>query len=133
MQSRISIAGFMDETAVTDFIRRIGDATVESLLYLSSMRGQMPGVAIVQVRGIGKSNRQLYSRYHQYSTLFYLNEAAVEMCRDLRLPLTLLGEVEAMSEEASYDLEAYYLPLAHRPQAAEISLAGRQNADESQS
>jgi hypothetical protein len=122
----------MDETAVADFIRRIGDATVESLLYLSSMREQLPEVAIVQVRGIGKGNRQLYSRYHQYSTLFYLNEAAVEMCRDLNLPLTLLGEAEAMSEESSYDLEAYYLSLGQRSQAAEVRPTGGQNADESQ-
>lgn len=117
--NKISIAGFTDEAAVADFIRRISDATVESLLYLSSSRQNPPAVAIVQVRAIGKSNRQFYSKYHQYSSLFYLNEAAVAMCEDLNLGLNLVGEAETMSEEPSFDLEAYYVALAERAQAKE--------------
>jgi hypothetical protein len=112
--SKFSIAGFKDEESAFDFIRRIGDATVASLLSLSSAREKMPAVSIVQVRRIGKGNRSLYSEHHQYSSLFYLNDAAMAMCEDLGLPVSIVGEAEAMSEESSYDLEAYYVPLAQR-------------------
>jgi hypothetical protein len=115
--SQVSIAGFKDEESVSDFIRRIGDATVASLLYLSSAREKMPAISIVQVRRIGKGNRSLYSQHHQYLSLFYLNEAAVEMCEDLELAVSIVGEAEAMSEESSYDLEAYYVSLAQREKA----------------
>jgi hypothetical protein len=117
MVIKYSIAGFTEEAAVAEFIRRIGDATVASLLYLSSTRQKMPAVAIVQVRRIGTCNRQLYSQHHQYSSLFYLNEAAMAMCADLNLALTMVGQAEAMSEASSYDLEAYYVTLAERAQA----------------
>lgn len=113
----IFIAGFKDEESVSEFIRLIGDATVASLLYMSSAGERKPTVSIVQVRRIGKGNRSLYSEHHQYSSLFYLNEAAMEMCKDLGLTLSIIGEAEAMSEESSYDLEAYYVTLAQRENA----------------
>lgn len=121
MMNNFSIAGFTDEEASADFIRRIGDATVASLLYLSSRPQKLPADAIVQVRRIGKGNRQLYSEHHQYSSLFYLNEAAMAMCADLNLVLTIVGETEAMSEESSYDLEAYYVALAQRARAEDAA------------
>ena len=119
--SKVIIAGFQDEEAVSDFIRRIGDATVASLLYLSSARDKMPAVSIVQARRIGKGNRQLYSQHPQYSSLFYLNEAAMAMCEDLGVAIAIVGEVEAMSEESSYDLEAYYVSLAERMQGEDTA------------
>jgi hypothetical protein len=119
--NKVSIAGFTDEEAVADFIRCIGDATLASLLHLSSTRQKMSAVAIVQVRRIGKGNRQLYSQHSQYSSLFYLNEAALAMCADLGLALTIVGETEALSEESSYDLEAYYVTLAQRVQGQDAA------------
>jgi hypothetical protein len=115
--SKVLIAGFTDEGSVADFIRRISDATVEALLSLSSAHENMPAIPIVQVRRIATGNRRLYSEYNQYSSLFYLNEAALEMCRDLNVEVSVVGEAEAMTEEASFDLEAYYLPLAQREKA----------------
>jgi hypothetical protein len=133
MMNKFSIAGFTDEEASAAFIRHIGDATVASLLYLSSTRHKMPAVDIVQVRRIGKSNRQLYSEHQQYSSLFYLNEAALAMCADLNLALTIVGEAEAMSDEASYDLEAYYVALAQRAQAEDAAPDEPEDAAENQS
>ena len=115
--NKVSIAGFTDEESVSEFIRLIGDATVASLLHLSSAGEKKTAGSIVQVRRIGKGNRSLYSEHHQYSSLFYLNEAAIEMCRDLGLALSIAGHAEAMSEELSYDLEAYYVTLAQREKA----------------
>jgi hypothetical protein len=115
--SKVLIAGFTDEGSVVDFIRRISDATVEALLSLSAARENMPTIPIVQVRRIATGNRRFYSVYNQYSSLFYLNEAALEMCKDLNIEVSVVGEAETMTEEASFDLEAYYIPLAQRGKA----------------
>ena len=112
--SKFVIAGFQGEEDEFAFIRRIGDATVEALLYLSSLREKPPSASVVQVRKIARGNRQLYSRHPAYSALFYLNGTAVEMCRDLGVSLNLVGEVSEMTDEASYDLEAEYLPRSQR-------------------
>ena len=111
---QIFIAGFRDEPSEFDFIRRIGDATIESLLYLSASGEKPSPIPIVQVRKIATGNRRLYSQHATCSALFYLNQTAVEMCEDLGVGLNILGEVEEMTDEASYDLEAEYLPVSQR-------------------
>jgi hypothetical protein len=115
--SKVLIAGFRDEESASDFIRCIGDATVESLLYLSTVRKKMPAIPIVQVRRIAAGNRRLYSQHKQYSSLFYMNEAAIGMCQDLGISISVVGESAGMTEEASFDLEAYYIPFAQREKA----------------
>ena len=112
--SKFLIVGFDNEESEFAFIRRIGDATIESLLYCSRVEERPTSIPIVQVRKIATGNRQFYSQYHAYSALFYMNETAVEMCQDAGLTLTVVGEVEVMTDEASYDLEAEYLPLSQR-------------------
>jgi hypothetical protein len=112
--SKVLIAGFKEEAAETEFMRRISDATIESLLFMSAAKETTPLVTIVQVRRIAKGNRRLYSEHQPYAALFYLNEAAVAMCEDLDFSMNYVGEAEAMSEEASFDLEAYYVPLQQR-------------------
>jgi hypothetical protein len=121
--SKVLLAGFTDEGSVADFIRRISDATVEALLSLPSARADLPTIPIVQVRRIATGNRRLYNEYNQYSSLFYLNEAALEMCKDLNVEVSVVGEADAMTEEASFDLEAYYIPLAQRGKAKPKPLA----------
>jgi hypothetical protein len=115
--SKVVIAGFRDEESALDFIRRITDATVESLLYLSTLRKKMPAIPIVQVRRIAIANRRLYSEHKQYSSLFYVNEAAIGMCKDLDISISIVGESAGMTEEAGFELEAYYMPFAQREKA----------------
>lgn len=108
------IAGFRNESSEFAFIRRIGDATIESLLEVSRLAEKPATIPIVRVRKIAKGNRRLYSTHSHYTALFYLNRTAVEMCEDLGVELMILEEAESLTDEASYDLEAEYLPLSQR-------------------
>jgi hypothetical protein len=108
------IAGFPDESSEFAFIRRIGDATIESLLQVAALPEKPAAIPIVRVRKIAKGNRRLYSTYNSYTALFYLNQTAVEMCEDFGIQLMILEEAEFLTDEASYDLEAEYLPLSQR-------------------
>jgi hypothetical protein len=112
--SKIVIAGFKNEQAEFEFIRRVGDATVAALLYFSSLSEKPSPVPIVQVRKIANGNRRLYSQHNPYCALFYLNQTALEMCEEAGVALEIVAEVEEMTDEASYDLEAEYLPLSQR-------------------
>jgi hypothetical protein len=40
----------------------------------------------------------------------------------LNIEVSVVGESEAMTEEASFDLEAYYIPLAQRVKAKPMPL-----------
>lgn len=114
--SRITVLGFTleDESEEDEFIRQISDATVESLLILASAPEKMASAPVVDVRRMRGLQQSLEPEGEKYKSIYYLNEAAVEMCRERAVSLPVIGEVEEMPRESSYELQAQYLPVEHR-------------------
>ena len=97
-----------------DFIKRISDATLESLLLLASMPEKMALAPIIHVRRVRGEDRSFGHQGTQYSSVYYLNEPAALMCRELGLSLPFIGEADSMPDEASYEMQAHYLPADER-------------------
>lgn len=118
--SEISVIGFLDEESEAAFVRRISEATLETLLTLHSQSGK-PGKSadaaideraiVVRVCRLKFPRQQFGAPSRDFAAVYCLNAAAARMCEDLDINLPILGTLAAIPDELSYDLEAYYLPL----------------------
>lgn len=98
----------------SDFIRRINDTTVESLLAIATQTERSAHAKVIIVRRMKALDQRFGDLSESYASIYFLNEAAAEMCRDIDLSLTIIGEVDEMPVKASYEIQAYYLPLQYR-------------------
>lgn len=114
--SRVTVIGFgldqSDKESESNFIRLIDDITIESLLAIATQTEKAPKARIITVRRL-KSTDQRFGN-SSYSSVYFLNEAAADMCADMGISLPVIGEAEHMPGESSYEIQAYYLPQKHR-------------------
>lgn len=92
----------------SDFIRSVSDVTVVSLLALAKDPAKHAHADIVDIRGLRAP--ESYPQYAGYSAVYFLNEAALKMCREAGIELNVIGSASAMPEESSFQLQAHYLP-----------------------
>ena len=93
-----------------EFLRQISDATLDSLLSMHAAREKAGDLPVVKICRLKKPRQQYGPQSKDYSALYCLNNEALAMCEDLQLSLQILGEVNDLPTEVSYDLEAHYLP-----------------------
>ena len=115
--STIAVIGFVDEEGETKFIRRISDATLNTLLAMHAAPGHDLSPAVIHVCRLRSPRQQLGPQARDYRAVYALNEAAVAMCEDLGMSLKIIGGMDEMPDEVSYDLEAHYLPKPIPPTA----------------
>lgn len=119
--SHITVIGFESTQEgldrESDFIRRINDTTVESLLAIATQTEKSAHARIIIVRRMKSSDQRFGDSQESYASVYFLNEAAAWMCNDIELPLSIIGEVDEMPVKASYEIQAYYLPLQYRKSA----------------
>jgi hypothetical protein len=101
----------------TDFIRRINDTTVESLLEIARETEKSVHARIIIVRRMKSLDQRFGDSQQNYASVYFLNEAAADMCKDIELPLLIIGETDEMPIKASYEIQAYYLPAQYRKSA----------------
>ena len=109
--SAITVIGFVEEEGETEFVRRISDATLNTLLAMHAAPGHGLSPAVIHVCRLRSPRQQVGPQARDYRSVYALNEAAVSMCEDLGISLSVLGKMDAMPDEVSYDLEAHYIPL----------------------
>lgn len=97
-----------------EFLKRISDATLESLLLLAAQPEKLEVAPIIEVSRMKGQEQRFGPEGAQYGSIYFLNEAAFAMCRELGLSLPVIGQVESMPGEVSYEMQAHYLPLEHR-------------------
>lgn len=121
--SHITVIGFESTQEgldrESDFIRRINDTTVESLLEIATQTEKSAHARIIIVRRMKSSDQCFGDSQQSYASVYFLNEAAADMCKDIELPLLIIGEVDEMPVKASYEIQAYYLPAQYRRSAEE--------------
>jgi len=116
--SRTTVIGFEASQAgidrERDFIRSINDATLQSLLTIARHTGVSPYARIITIRRMKSQNQRFEDSPASYSSIYFLNEAAAEMCAEIEFDLPVIGEVDEMPAHSSYEIQAYYLPFEHR-------------------
>lgn len=114
----ITVIGFGsgedDLRADAEFIRRIGDATVESLLLLAAEPEKLPLAPVAVVRRMRGEEQSFGPEATLYSSVYFLNAEAVAMCREKGLRLAVIGEADSMPDETSYEMQAHYLPSNYK-------------------
>lgn len=116
--SQVTVIGFESSQAgldrERDFIRTINDATLQSLLTIARHTGVSPYARIITVRRMKAEIQRFGDPPDRYSSVYFLNQAAVDMCEEIELKLPKIGEADEMPAQASYEIQAYYLPFEHR-------------------
>ena len=115
--SHVTVVGFVDEESDAGFVRQLSDATLASLLSLHAAPEKNEQSPIVKVCRLKSPRQQFGAKSKDYVAVYCLNAAAVAMCEDLDITLTIIGEMDDMPDEVSYDLEAHYLPKEVRTEA----------------
>ena len=111
--SAITVIGFVDDESETEFVRRISDATLNTLLAMRAAPEADLPPPVIHVCRLRSPRQQLGPQARDYRAAYALNEAAVAMCEDLGLTPRVIGGMDEMPDEVSYDLEAHYLPKSH--------------------
>lgn len=116
--SRVTVIGFEASQGgldrETDFIRRINDATLQSLLAIATQTERSAYARIITVRRMKSQDQRFGDSATSYSSIYFLNQAAAEMCSEIDLQLPVIAQTDEMPVKASYEIQAYYLPHQHR-------------------
>ena len=108
--SKVTVVGFTNEDEEVEFVRRVSDATLKALLALHAAPERSEQAPVVKACRLQSPRRQFGPKGDDFSAVYCLNDAAVSMCEDLKLALQVIGVMDEMPVEVSYDLEAHYLP-----------------------
>lgn len=108
--SKVTVVGFTNEDEEIEFVRRVSDATLQALLALHAAPERSEQAPVVKVCRLQSPRREFGPKGDDYAAVYCLNDVAVQMCEDLKLSLQVIGELDEMPIEVSYDLEAHYLP-----------------------
>lgn len=90
-------------------------ATEESLKLLMVAPNKLSVAPLVEVRTYPNTTTAVpIEEYDQYSKVYFLNDAAMQMCKELGLSLPIIAEVEGVPDEYGYQVRGHYLPHAGR-------------------
>lgn len=116
--SKVTIVGFTYEISEVarhkEFLARTNQATADAFQYLVAHPQKMATSPIADIRRLFIPENETIKEYEDYSSVYFLNDIALMMCQDIALSLNIIGETDNLPHYYSYQLQAYYLPLAER-------------------
>ncbi len=97
-----------------EFMSKTNEAATESLILLSRKPDKYKTAPIIDIRKLYIPENSENKEYDDYSSVYYMNEAALAMCQEIGLELNIIGNAVKLTDSYNYQLQAQYFPISER-------------------